>query len=57
MYNVDNFGVVEDTFARQIQVLAAASTSIGDAEHKPQGTRQILVQGNATAEIAKLLLG
>lgn len=44
-------------FARQIQVIAAASTSVGPAEHKPQNTTQILVQGNAVADIAKLLLG
>ncbi|KAF2352947.1 SUI1 domain [Trinorchestia longiramus] len=56
VYHVSNFGIDEHEFARQIQVLAAASTSVGPAEHKPQGTVQILVQGNATGEVAKLLI-
>uniref|UniRef100_A0A2P2I1D3 Eukaryotic translation initiation factor 2D-like n=2 Tax=Hirondellea gigas TaxID=1518452 RepID=A0A2P2I1D3_9CRUS len=55
LYNVGHFGIVESEFARQVQHMAAASTSVGPAEHKPQGTIQILVQGNATLEIAKLL--
>ena len=57
IYNVSNFGISETEFAKQIQVIAAASTSVGPAENKPQGTTQILVQGNATGDIAKLLLG
>lgn len=56
VYNVGHFGIVESEFARQIQHIAAASTCVGPAEHKPQGTTQVLVQGNATADVAKLLL-
>ena len=57
IYNVSNFGVDESEFAHQIQVGVAASTSIGPAEHKPQGTTQILVQGSQVTFISKLLLG
>ena len=39
------------------EVLAAASTSVGPAEHKKVGTTQVLVQGNATPEVARLLEG
>lgn len=57
VYNVNVYGIDEAEFAHQIQVGVAASTSVGPAEHKPQGTTQVLVQGNQVAFIGKLLLG
>ena len=57
MFYVCNFGIVEHEFARQLQTLASASATVSAAEHKPQGTMQVQVQGNATAEVAKLLTG
>ena len=57
VYNVHIYGIDEAEFAHQIQVGVAASTSVGPAEHKPQGTTQVLVQGNQVAFIGKLLLG
>ncbi|KAK8399414.1 hypothetical protein O3P69_003484 [Scylla paramamosain] len=56
VYNVHIYGIDEAEFAHQIQVGVAASTSVGPAEHKPQGTTQVLVQGNQVAFIGKLLL-
>jgi len=55
IYNLPEFGIDENEFARQIQVMAAASTSVGPAEHRKLGTTQVLVQGNATPEAARLL--
>ncbi|KAK8750424.1 hypothetical protein OTU49_014820 [Cherax quadricarinatus] len=56
VYNASLYGIDEAEFAHQIQVGVAASTSVGPAEHKPQGTTQVLVQGNQVAFIGKLLL-
>lgn len=56
VYNVHIYGIDEAEFAHQIQVGVAASTSVGPAEHKPQGTTQVLVQGNQVAFIGRLLL-
>ncbi|XP_050723176.1 eukaryotic translation initiation factor 2D-like [Eriocheir sinensis] len=56
VYNANIYGIDEAEFAHQIQVGVAASTSVGPAEHKPQGTIQVLVQGNQVAFIGKLLL-
>ncbi|XP_063607889.1 eukaryotic translation initiation factor 2D-like [Penaeus indicus] len=56
IYNANIYGIDEAEFAHQIQVGVAASTSVGPAEHKPQGTTQVLVQGNQVAFVSKLLL-
>nr|XP_045587140.1 eukaryotic translation initiation factor 2D-like isoform X1 [Procambarus clarkii]XP_045587141.1 eukaryotic translation initiation factor 2D-like isoform X1 [Procambarus clarkii] len=56
VYNASLYGIDEAEFAHQIQVGVAASTSVGPAEHKPQGTTQVLIQGNQVAFIGKLLL-
>lgn len=56
VYNVSMYGIDESEFAHQVQVGVAASTSVGPAEHKPQGMTQVLIQGNQVAFIAKLLL-
>ncbi|KAG7161306.1 Eukaryotic translation initiation factor 2D-like [Homarus americanus] len=56
VYNASIYGIDEAEFAHQIQVGVAASTSVGPAEHKPQGTTQVLIQGNQVAFVGKLLL-
>lgn len=57
VYNASLYGIDEAEFAHQVQVGVAASTSTGPAEHKPQGTTQVLIQGNQVAFVGKLLLG
>lgn len=57
VYNASIYGIDEAEFAHQIQVGVAASTSVGPAEHKPQGTTQVLIQGNQVSFVCKLLLG
>jgi len=56
VYNAGIYGIDENQFAHQVQLGVAASTSVGPAEHKPQGTTQILIQGNQINFVAKLLL-
>ncbi|XP_071516840.1 eukaryotic translation initiation factor 2D isoform X2 [Panulirus ornatus] len=56
VYNASLYGIDEAEFAHQIQVGVAASTSVGPAEHKPQGTTQVLIQGNQVAFVGRLLI-
>ena len=50
--NLELYGIVPDEFARTMQRLAAASTTVTEGK---AGVHQVMVQGNAVKAIAKLL--
>ena len=57
VHNLEILGINPEEFAHKCQVGVAASTSVSEAvNRKPAGAKEVLVQGNQTKFISKLLL-
>jgi len=53
--NLEHYGIDPSEFAHQIQLSAASSTTVNSSVDKSSSSQQVLIQGNQTAHVAKLL--
>ncbi len=56
VHNLELYGIDPADFAHRCQTGVAASTSVGEAANRRPGATEVLVQGNQTVFISRLLL-